>query len=37
MEEYRRKYMSPSYARNSSYIENLQKDKTVAELRQELQ
>lgn len=36
MEEYRRKYMSPSYQRASSYVETVEKDKTVAELRQEL-
>ena len=33
MEEYRRKYLSPTYLRSSTYAENLQKDKTVSELR----
>lgn len=38
MEEfYRRKYLSPTYSRASSYLETLEKDKTVAELRKELQ
>ena len=37
MEEfYRRKYLSPSYSR-VSYTETLEKDKTVAELRKDLQ
>ena len=37
MEEfYRRKYLSPSYSRASSYVDTLEKDKTVAELRKEL-
>ena len=30
MEEYRRKYLSPSYNRTSSYLDTLQKDKTVS-------
>lgn len=38
MEEfYRRKYLSPSYTRTASYVDTLEKDKTVAELRKELQ
>lgn len=36
MEEfYRRKYLNPSYTR-VSYVDTLEKDKTVAELRKEL-
>lgn len=35
MEEYRRKYLSPSY-RNSAVLEVLSHDKSVSELRQEL-
>jgi gas vesicle protein len=38
MEEfYRKKYLSPSYTRTASYVDTLEKDKTVAELRKELQ
>jgi chromosome segregation ATPase len=37
MEEYRRKYLSPSFARGGSYQENHQTDKAVSELRKELQ
>lgn len=38
MEEfYRRKYLSPSYNRVTSYVDTLEKDKTVGELRKELQ
>lgn len=33
MEEYRRKYLSPTYLRSSTYAETVQKDKTVSELR----
>ena len=38
MEEfYRKKYLSPNYNRGvSAYIETLEKDKTIAELRKEL-
>lgn len=35
---YRRKYLSPSYSRSpSTVMDTLEKDKTVAELRKELQ
>lgn len=37
MEEfYRKKYLSPTYARGQTGAESLQRDKTVAELRKEL-
>lgn len=38
MEEfYRKKYLSPNYTRHvASYLETVEKDKTIAELRKEL-
>lgn len=36
MEEYRRKYLSPSHSRVSCALDTLQKDQSVSELRKEL-